>query len=293
MGVQVDTDAGKPPIVIRGGNPTPGTRHELPVASAQVKSCVLLAGRRVGVWVREPRQSRDHTERMLRAMGAVLHEEDGGYRLEPVDQLNPVDVLVPRDLSAAAFWLVAGCITPGSDLRLDAVGVNPTRAGVLDALLAMGAQIEVRPIDGHVEPLADLRVRHTQLKGAVIDGELALRCLDEIPVLAVAAAFAEGTTVIKDAGELRLKESDRIERMVAGLRSLGVQVEALPDGMVIEGGRPTGVGRVDAHGDHRIAMAFAVAGAAAPGGVRIDGAGSVSSSYPEFFATLAALRGLE
>ena len=294
LGAQVDGREGGrlAPLSVRGGEIMAGTRQELAIASAQVKTCLLLAGRKVGISVREPRQSRDHTERMLAAMGAPLVQDDQGWlHLRPVDTLSRVDVRVPRDLSAAAFWLVGGCVVPGSELHLPAIGTNPTRAGVLDALLAMGADIEVHPhVDSGPEPLADLVVRHGALVGTQIAGELALRCLDELPVLAVAAAFAEGTTVIADAAELRVKESDRISRTVAGLRSLGVAVEERPDGMVIEGGRPTGPSRVDADGDHRIAMAFAIAACVADGGVAIDGAGSVSSSYPQFFEHLDTAR---
>lgn len=279
------------PLSVRGGDLQPG-RLTLPVASAQVQTAVLLAGRRAGVAVQTPGPCRDHTVRMLRGMGARLTAgADGWLALDPVDRLDPLDVDVPRDLSSAAFWLVAGAVVPGSEIHLPAVGVNPTRAGVIDALRAMGASIEVTPRDvAGAEPVADLTVRHGGLHGARIDGTLALRCLDELPVLAVAAAFAEGTTVIADAAELRVKESDRIARTAAGLRALGVDVEEHPDGLTIHGGRPGGPGTVDASGDHRIAMAFAVAGCASPGGVRIDGEESIATSYPSFLDTLSRLR---
>jgi 3-phosphoshikimate 1-carboxyvinyltransferase len=263
--------------------------HELTIASAQVKTCVLLAGRRVGVSVREPRQSRDHSERMLRAMGAELSTVKGALHLLPCLRLEPVDVVVPGDISAAAFWLVAASIVPGSDLMLPGVGLNPTRTGVLSALLAMGADIEIDERQGGAEPIADLRVRHAQLHGVNISGDLALRCLDELPVIAVAAAFAEGETRITDAAELRHKESDRIARTAAGLRAMGVEVQELPDGLVVQGGSPRGPCEIDATGDHRIAMAFAVAGCVA-GPVRIAGAHSVRSSYPDFPSTLEAVR---
>ena len=295
MGARVDgrEDGRYPPLAVRGGSLEPGVRHDLSIASAQVKSCLLLAGLEVGVAVREPRQSRDHTERMLVRMGADLAQDaDGFWVLGPGTTLEPLDVRVPGDLSAAAFWLVAASVVAGSDLTLPGVGLNPTRAGVIDALRAMGADIEVEPVvAAGAEPIGTLRVRHGPLVGARIDGELALRCLDELPVLAVAAAFAEGETVIADARELRVKESDRIARVVAGLRALGIEVEERPDGMVIEGGRPAGPAAVDATGDHRIAMAFAVAGAASPGGVRIGSAESVRTSYPTFAEHLERLRG--
>ncbi|NCG17744.1 MAG: 3-phosphoshikimate 1-carboxyvinyltransferase [Rhodobacterales bacterium] len=295
MGAQIDgrDDGNLSPLTVRGGTVRPGTRHDLNIASAQVKSAILLAGRNVGVSVREPRQSRDHTERMLIAMGADLSRDvEGWWNLQPVTTLEPLDVAVPRDLSAAAFWLVAGSIIPDSELRLPTVGINPARAGVLDALKRMGADIQIEPLDAPgAEPIANIVVRCTQLHGATIDGNLALRCLDELPVLAVAAACADGVTTIRDASELRVKESDRISRVVGGLRTLGVRVEELPDGMVITGGNLRGPGHVDAHGDHRIAMAFAVAGRRVPGGVVIDNADAVTSSYPNFFDQLHGLGG--
>jgi 3-phosphoshikimate 1-carboxyvinyltransferase len=211
--------------------------------------------------------------------------------LEACDTLEPSDVFVPRDISAAAFFLVAASVIEGSDIVLENVGINPTRTGVLDALLAMGADIEIHPKQTvGVEPVADLRVRHRTLVGTTIAGDLALRCLDEIPVLAIAAAMAEGETEIRDAGELRVKESDRIARVCTGLRALGIEVDERTDGMTISGGRPTGPASIDASGDHRIAMAFAVVAHCVPGGVTIVGAESITSSYPDFFVHLEALQ---
>ncbi len=294
MGARIDGRAGasRPPLAIRGGG-LEMVHHDLKVSSAQVKSCLLLAGMGCGVAVREPRPSRDHTERMLEAMGASLRRTDEGWMvLLPQERLEPIDVEVPGDLSAAAFWLVAGAIVPGSEVFLRGVGVNPTRAGVVDALLSMGADLHLFPVPSEgPEPRADLLVRAGGLVGTRIDGELALRCLDELPVLAVAAAFAEGETVIADAGELRVKESDRIARVVAGLRALGAEVEERPDGMVIAGGGLEGGGAVDGTGDHRIAMAFSVAGLVAPQGATIRGAESVASSYPRFRQDLERLLG--
>jgi 3-phosphoshikimate 1-carboxyvinyltransferase len=289
MGARIDGREGGryAPLVVRG----PVERrmgHHLPISSAQVKSALLLAGRHTGVSVKEPRKSRDHTERLLERMGARLSEVDGWLHLEPVEDLAPVDVDVPRDLSAAAFWLVAASIVPGSDITLPGVGVNPTRTGVIDVLNAMGASIEVTPVGDGPEPTADLRVRHAPLAGVRIEGELALRSLDELPALAVAAAFASGETVIGDAAELRVKESDRIGRTVAGLLALGVEVEASGDGMIIQGGRPSGPAVIDGSDDHRIAMAFSVAGLAS-GPVTISGADAVRSSYPAFRGDLEAL----
>lgn len=289
MGARIDgrTDGDRAPLAIRGGLLSP-FEHVLPVASAQMKSALMLATRREGAVVTEPGQSRDHTERLLTAMGAEVSRDGDTVRLAPIDRLHALAIDVPGDLSSAAFWLVAGSIVPGSELVLRGVGINPTRAGVLEALQAMGADVEVHPVQaGGGEPVADLVVRHAMLRGTRIDGDVALRALDELPVLAVAAAFAEGETTIADAEELRVKESDRILRTAEGLRALGVDVVEHPDGMTIQGGAPRGPARVDASGDHRLVMAFAVAGAAAPGGVTVDGAQEVATSYPAFPQTLA------
>ncbi len=293
MGARVDgRGEGKyAPFSVRGGGLSP-REHDLTVASAQVKSALLLAGLRCGVSVREPGPSRDHTERMLRRMGASLHETaDRWLHLAPDTHLDALDVDVPGDLSAAAFFLVAGSIAPDAEVCLRGVGINPTRAGILDALTAMGADLRVVPVESSgAEPVADLFVRSSTLRGMRIDGALALRCLDELPVLAVAAAFAEGETIIADAAELRVKESDRIARVAAGLRALGVDVEERPDGMVIQGGAPAGPATIDATGDHRIAMAFSVAGLFSRNGLRVVGADSVTSSYPNFCQELEGLR---
>jgi 3-phosphoshikimate 1-carboxyvinyltransferase len=293
MGARIDgrSDGALAPLAIRGGS-LQMVQHDLAVPSAQVKSACLLAGLHTGVAVREPRLSRDHTERMLANMGVSLRRAADGWLVAlPVEHLDPVDVDVPGDISAAAFWLVAGAIIPGSEIFLENVGINPTRAGVLDALDRMGASVQVFKKEGGPEPKADLLVRYGPLVGTRIDGDLALRCIDELPVLAVAAAFASGETVIADASELRVKESDRIAQMAAGLRTLGIAVEERPDGMVIQGGQPLGPGRCDATGDHRIAMSFAIAAHATPGGIAIQGAEAMSSSYPTFRKDLEALGG--
>ncbi|HMV67427.1 MAG TPA: 3-phosphoshikimate 1-carboxyvinyltransferase [Myxococcota bacterium] len=292
MGARVDGRGGgdRAPIAVRGGELRP-LDHDLAIASAQVKSALLLAGRRVGVRVREPARSRDHTERMLVGMGAPLREEGGWIVLDPCGDLRAIDVDVPGDPSSAAFWLVAASLVPGSEILLRRVGVNPTRSGVIDALRLMGADIRVEPVaQAGAEPVADLVVRHAPLRGARIDGELALRSLDELVVLGVAAGFAEGETMIADAAELRVKESDRIAEVAIGLRSLGIEVEERPDGMVIQGGRPRGPATVHARGDHRIAMAFAVAACAA-GPIRVEGAATIATSYPRFLEHLEALGG--
>jgi 3-phosphoshikimate 1-carboxyvinyltransferase len=293
MGARVDgRGEGKyAPFSVRGGD-LRTCAHDLAVASAQVKSALLLAGLRCGVAVREPGPSRDHTERMLRRMGAALRETpDRWLHLAPDTRLDALDVDVPGDLSAAAFFLVAGSIAPDAELCLRGVGINPTRAGVLNALTSMGADLRVVPVEASgAEPVADLWVRSSALRGIRIDGALALRCLDELPVLAIAAAFAEGETVIADAAELRVKESDRIARVATGLRALGIEVEERPDGMVIQGGAPAGPATIDATGDHRIAMAFSVAGLFSRNGLRVMGADSVTSSYPDFRQELEGLR---
>jgi len=293
MGADVSGVDGRAPLTVRPSRLW-AHAHDLTIASAQVKSCLLLAGLERGVSVREPKQSRDHSERMLRAMGATLSDRDGWLVLDPVQQLQAIDVEVPGDVSAAAFWLVAACIVPGSRIELPRVGSNRTRTGVVDALLAMGADIEqAARVSSGSEPIADLLVCHAALAGTRLDGELALRALDELPVLAVAAASAHGETVIADAEELRVKESDRIARVVLGLRACGVQVEETPDGMIIQGcgGPIPGGGEVNAHGDHRIAMAFAVAAHNSIAPIRITGAESVRSSYPLFRAHLEHLHG--
>lgn len=277
------------PIVLQGGITDP-LDMELPVASAQVKSAILLAARDVGCSLREPGASRDHTERLLEAMGARIRSGRGWVDLEP-GPWEAADIEVPGDLSSAAFWLAAAAIVPGSALLLRDVGVNPTRDGVLRALAKMGVDIQRENERDTTEPIADLLVRHGDLQGIRIDGGLALSCLDEIPILAVVAACAAGETVIADAAELRVKESDRIARVVEGLRAFGVEVEERPDGMVIQGGRFSGHRpRIDARGDHRLAMAFSIAGLLHPEGVELVHAESVRTSYPAFFEHLAALQ---
>lgn len=295
MGARIDgRDGGdRAPLAIRGGELT-SRPYDLAVASAQVKTALLIAGRRQGIAVREPEASRDHTERMLVRMGAdLVQDAEGWWRLAPVQTLTALDVDVPRDLSSAAFWLVAGSIVPGSEIVVRGVGINPTRAGVIDALRAMGADLQVIPVDAAgAEPIADIVVRHAALHGARLDGELALRALDELPVLAMAAACATGETVIADAKELRVKESDRIARTVASLRALGVGADEHPDGMVIAGGgaRDGAAAFIDASGDHRIAMSAVVAGCVAPCGVAIAHAEEIGTSYPTFLDDLARLR---
>ena len=261
-------------------------RGKLSVASGQLKSALIFAALRAGAEseIEEVGPSRDHTERMLLAMGADIARYGAIINVRPGAPLRPRDLQVPGDISAAAFWIVAAAITPDSDLMLPAVGINPTRAGVVDALRAMGADITLeRERDVSGEPVADIRVRYAPLSGIEADGDLVVRALDEWPVIAVAGAVAEGPTVIRDAEELRVKESDRIASTAAMLRALGAEVEERSDGLRIAGGASLRGGVVDSQGDHRIAMAAAVAAGIAEGETELRGADSVAISYPEFW----------
>jgi 3-phosphoshikimate 1-carboxyvinyltransferase len=266
-----------------------------PVASAQVKSAILLAGLLTNgeTIVTEPEQSRDHSERMLGAFGAkvVVDRDSRTVSITGGNRLQGQEVIVPGDISSAAFWLVAGSIVPNSEIVIENVGINPTRTGILEILGAMGADITPenrREVTG--EPVADIRVRSASLKGCEIGGGIIPRLIDELPILAVAAACAEGRTVIRDAAELRVKESDRIAAMAEGLRALGVEVIEHPDGMEIFGGRPLTGAIVDSYNDHRIAMSLAIAGLVAQKRpTQIQRAGCVTISYPSFIPTLKLL----
>lgn len=288
-------EGGTPPLAIE---PAPGglagLDYALPVASAQVKSALLLAGlyARGEVRVTEPAPTRDHTERMLRAFGRPPEVDGRQVRLRPGGRLAGCELAVPADISSAAFFLVGASIAPGSDLLLEGVGVNPTRSGVLEVLAAMGADIgrERERTEGG-EPVADLRVRHARLRGVRIPEAAVPLAIDELPVLMVAAACAEGETLLTGAAELRVKESDRIRAVTAGLAALGAQVQERPDGMRVRGG-PLAGGTVDSLGDHRIAMAFAIAGLAAAGPVTVLDTDNVDTSFPGF-AALAAAAGLD
>jgi 3-phosphoshikimate 1-carboxyvinyltransferase len=290
-------DDSRAPLAIRGGR-LKAIHYTLPVASAQLKSALLLAGlyAKGKTTLVEPSPSRDHTERMLRAMGAHLitygDEEQGGQRivLEPPGSLRPLDLEVPGDLSSAAFWLVAAAIHPQARVRVRGVGLNPTRTGVLDVLRSMGGRlyVEEKRRQGE-EPLGDITVESSPLVGTEIGGGLIPRVIDEIPVLAVAAAVASGTTVIKDAAELRVKESDRIAALGRELVRLGARVEERPDGMIIKGGARLRGASCRSHGDHRLAMALAVAGTVAQGETIIEDGQAVSISYPGFWQDLSRL----
>ena len=290
MGARIDTAAGgTPPLHVHGGQALHGIDYALPVASAQVKSCLLLAGLYAGgrTTVVEPHPTRDYTERMLRAFGVDIEFSPGQARLRGGQRLRATDVVVPADFSSAAFFLVAASIIPGSRLRLRQVGLNPRRTGLLDALRLMGADISVDNAgEQGGEVVADLVVRHAPLRGAVIPESLVPDMIDEFPALFIAAAAARGPTVVSGAAELRVKESDRLAAMASGLRTLGVRVDEVADGATIHGG-PIGPGRVHAHGDHRIAMAFSIAGQLASGPVLIDDVANVATSFPGY-ETLAS-----
>jgi len=276
-----------------GGGGLRGFDYVLPVASAQVKSCLLLAGMCAqGLTViRQPGPARDHTERMLAAMGAPITVYGNTIHSERPDQeLTPIDIDVPGDISSAAFLLVAASIVPDSHIIIAGVGVNPTRTGIVEALLQMGANIEYRnERDQSGEPVADIEVTYSELKATNFGGENIVTMIDELPVLAVAASQAHGRTVITDAGELRVKETDRIASTVTELRKMGVNIEATPDGFIVEGRTRLMGGAVESQGDHRLAMATAVAAMAAHGPTSVYGADVTADSFPGFEYTFQAL----
>ena len=293
MGAEITAEeGGRPPLAISGGKPLQGIHYDLPMASAQVKSCVLLAGLYAEgrTSVTEPAPTRDHTERMLRGFGYEVSNDKGVISLEGGGSLKAADIDVPADISSAAFFLVAASITPGSDLLLTHVGVNPTRIGVLNILILMGAYITLknqREVGG--EPVADIQVRYAPLQGIEIPEEQVPLAIDEVPVLFIAAACAEGRTVLRGAEELRVKESDRIAAMAEGLCTLGVSNEVLDDGIIIEGGGSIGGGEIRTHMDHRIAMAFAIAALRAEKEIFVLDCDHVATSFPGFDALARGL----
>lgn len=284
MGAAIDcSPAGTLPLRIHGGRALQGIDYVLPVASAQLKSALLLAGLYADgtTTLTEAGITRDHTERMLKDFGRPVRRDGPRLRLDP-GSLKARAVDVPGDISSAAFLLIAACLIPGSDLQLENVGVNPTRSAVITILGDMGADIEVHGKDtDRAEPVADIRVRHAPLHGIAIPEGLVPVAIDEFPAILIAAAASEGETVLSGAAELRVKESDRIAAMAAGLAALGIAVETREDGLRVTGGRLQG-GTVDSRGDHRIAMAFTVAGAAADGAVRVRDCVNVDTSFPDF-----------
>lgn len=294
MGAEIETtENGTSPLHIKGGSNLKGMHYDMPIASAQVKSCLLLAGLYADseTSVTEPAPTRDHTERMLNGFGYPVSREGDTISIQPGGKLSACTIDVPSDISSSAFFLVGASIAPDSDLTLRHVGINPTRTGVIDILRLMGADIEI--VNKHEvggEPVADLRVRSSMLKGIDIPEHLVPLAIDEFPVLFVAAACAEGQTRLTGAKELRVKESDRIQVMADGLIALGVQAQATDDGMIIQGGQIQG-GEVVSHGDHRIAMSFAIAGLRANDAITIHDCQNVNTSFPEFVG-LASQTGL-
>jgi 3-phosphoshikimate 1-carboxyvinyltransferase len=257
-------------------------------------SALILAGLYADgeTTIHEPHLSRDHSERMLRCFGADLESFDGGVTVQPGGKLEAQEIAVPGDISSAAFFMVAGLIVPNSELLIRNVGVNPTRSGIIDILLEMGGRVElIDPRDVSGEPVADILVRSSNLKGIEIGGSVVPRAIDEFPVVSVAAAFAEGTTTIRDAGELRVKETDRIAAMVEQLSALGARVESRDDGMIVEGGQSLHTGNVKSCGDHRIAMSMAVSALAASGEVTIADTGCTETSFPGFWELLQQVDG--
>ncbi|MBE3588721.1 MAG: 3-phosphoshikimate 1-carboxyvinyltransferase [Thermoanaerobacteraceae bacterium] len=280
------------PLAVRGGT-LQGMEYTSPVASAQVKSALLLAGLLAAgqTSVTEPAPSRDHTERMLQYFGAIIHRAGRTTRITGGQALHGRPVTVPGDISSAAFFMVAAAVVPGSAVTIRDVGVNPTRDGIIQVLKEMGADIEVFNIhEQGGEPVADVRVRHSRLRGVTVAGDLIPRLIDEIPVLAVAGALAEGELVVRDAAELKVKESNRIATVAVELKKFGVDIQELPDGLRVRGGRPLTGARCESHGDHRIAMAMTVAGLAARGKTVIQGAECMDVSFPGFDGILASLR---
>jgi 3-phosphoshikimate 1-carboxyvinyltransferase len=295
MGAQIwgRKDNSLAPLAVRGQQLKPSHYHS-PIASAQVKSCLLLAGLMTEgkTTITEPSLSRDHSERMLQAFGAQLEIDPETHSVTVLGPatLQGQQVIVPGDISSAAFWLVAASIVPGSELLIENVGINPTRTGILEALEMMGADIQLeneRVVTG--EPVADLRVRSRQLKACTIEGNLIPRLIDEIPILAVAAVFAQETTIIRDAAELRVKESDRLAAIAAELNRMGASITELPDGLEITGGTPLKGTEVDSYTDHRIAMSLAIAALNAKDTTTIHRAEAAAISYPEFVSTLQAV----
>ena len=293
MGASIESLSGNGCAPLRiEGRPLHGIHYRTKVASAQVKSSILLAGLYADspTSVTEPALSRNHSELMLRQFGADVKTEGTTATIAPAPRLAGQEITVPGDISSAAYFIAAACVTPGSELLIRNVGINPTRDGILRVCRMMGADLTVMPYENQKgEPAADLLVRSSSLKGCVIEGELIPTLIDELPVIAVMACFADGTTVIRDAAELKVKESDRIAVMAENLSAMGARVTATDDGLIIEGGRPLRGAAVDSHLDHRIAMSFAVAALNADGETVIRDAECVNISYPGFYQDLQRL----
>ncbi len=291
MGAEIEDTSSHAPLTIRGRR-LHGYDHTLVVASAQVKSALLLAGLYADgpTTVRQPGPARDHTERMLAAMGADIETTGLTVILHPSSSLSPFSLTIAGDISSAAFPLITAALVPGSEVTVEGVGVNSTRTGLLDVLRAMGAEIALdNEREQGNEPVADVTVRASDLVGVEIGGDTVVRMIDEFPVLAVAATQGSGITVVRDAAELRVKETDRIAAVIAELRALGARIDPLPDGFIIEGPTPLHGAVVDSHGDHRLAMALAVAGLIAEGEVVIENADCIDDSFPGFVALMCGL----
>lgn len=292
MGAEIEPTDGHAPLVVRG-RPLHGITYQMPIASAQVKSAILLAGLFADspTTVYQPGPARDHTERMLAAMGAKISTGGRSVTIAP-SALSPVSISIPGDFSSAAFPLVAVTTIPGSEITLHGVGINPTRTGLLDVLSTMGADIAVASFhrEGN-EPVADLTVRGSTLHGVEIGGETVVRMIDEFPILAVAATQADGTTVVHDAAELRVKETDRIATVVTELHKLGARIEPRPDGFIVDGPAPLHGAPLSSHGDHRLAMALAVAGLIADGVTEIDDITCADDSFPGFVELMQSIGG--
>lgn len=291
MGADITTNNGVPPIQIRGGRALRAIDFEMPISSAQVKSAVLIAGLYANgrTHVTEPTLTRDHTERLLRTFGVELLRQDLTVSMEGGQTLTGTQVEVPGDFSSAAFLIVLGVLAAKQGLTLRGVGINPTRTGLLDLLIQMGADIRVRPRESVGEPIADIEVRQSRLRAITVPEAMIPTTIDELPIFFIAAACAEGETLVRGAHELRVKESDRLAAMAQGLGRLGVEHELLPDGLWIRGGSGFSGGSVDSHGDHRVAMAFAIASARSSGPIEVRDVANVATSFPGFVQTSQAL----
>ncbi len=291
MGSTISAEGNTLPLYITGSK-LYGTRYEIPVASAQVKSAILLAGLYAQGETRviEPEKTRDHTERMLSGFGVSIETDGNEISVSQAEEFSATVIKVPGDISSAAFFIVAALVNPGSEIVVRNVGLNPLRTGALDILKKMGADISVENLrETGGEPCGDVIARYSTLRGVRIKGELVSRSIDELPIISVAACFAEGKTIIRDAQELRVKETDRISAMVTELLKLGADIEETPDGMIINGGESLYGGKCCSHGDHRIGMALAVAATRARGETVIGDSDSVSISFPEFFSLFEAI----
>ena len=292
MGAQVDSESHKAPLKIYG-SPLKAIDYPSPIASAQVKSCILIAGLAAKGLTRvtEPVQSRDHTERMLEVFGVTVHSSEGMAAVKGPGILEATDIDVPADISAAAFFLAGACMLPGSDVEIINVGINPTRTGILDAFISMGAIInKTEKTELNNEPRATLSTSCQGLHSTQLGGSMIPRIIDEVPIIAIAATQAHGITVIRDAEELRFKESDRIESITTNLKKMGAKIRDTKDGLVIEGPVKLKGAEIESNGDHRIAMAFSIAGLIAEGETVINDIDCVNTSFPSFFQTLENLR---